>query len=322
MSDDQQPGGPPPRPIGGPPVFLPQGAAAGLGPDRGDSRTVVTTAAGAERWTARTGLLAAVIGFVGAQFAIVVLAVLYLAAGGEIKDPAFIVVATLVQAIVFAAAAVAMARTTGPVSVRDFGLVRARLGPTIGKTLIIALAYFMLLVAYASLVHLTPDDAPDKLGAGDGMLGMAGFALAAALVAPVAEEFFFRGMVFRSFANSIGVVAGAIVSGIFFGVMHIDSLSSERLLQVVPLAMLGVFFALLYHWSGTLYAPIAVHATNNAIAVVVFANDKHSGFGVALGACIWLLLMAFCLFGWRLTDRPRKPPPVAPENPMAPHGWG
>lgn len=321
MSDDQQPGGPPPPIVR--PVFLTPGGEI-AGPAAPPPRPVTTaTVTGAARWSARTGLVAAAIGFIGAQFAIAVLMVFYLAAGGEITDPAFILVATLVQAIIFAAAAIGMARTTGPVSARDFGLVRTRLWPTLGKTLSVALAYFILLAVYASLVHLTADDSPDKLGAGDGMLGMAGFALVAALVAPVAEEFFFRGMVFRSLANSFGVIAGAVVSGIFFGALHIDSFSSERLLQVVPLALLGVLFALLYHWSGTLYAPIAVHATNNALAVIVFANDKHSGFGVALGVCIWLAMMAFCLLGWRLTDRPRKPgPPAAPENPLASHDWG
>lgn len=303
-------------------MFLPQGTSVG-GPPGLEEPESGLPASGADRWTVRTGLMAGILGFVGAQFVIVVIAVFYLSAGGEMEDPAFIMAATLAQALVFGVAAVAVARMTGPVRARDFGLVRARLAPTAGKTVFVAGVYFSLLAAYAALVHLTPDDAPEKLGAGDGTLGMIGFIFTAALVAPVAEEFFFRGLVFRAMSNGMGVVVGAIVSGLFFGALHISSLSEERLLQVVPLALLGVLFALLYAWSGTLYAPIALHATNNSLAVIVFANDEKSTLGIVVGVAVWASLMVFCLFGWRLTDRPRPPAaPVAPENPMAPHGWG
>ncbi|MFY9264118.1 MAG: CPBP family intramembrane glutamic endopeptidase [Solirubrobacterales bacterium] len=279
---------------------------------------------GADRWPARFGVLSAILGFVAAQVVIGVLAIIYVALGGDIdtgsgdtkSDPAFVVAASVVQGVIFAATAVAIARTIGPVRACDFGLVRARLWPTVGKVVVFGVAYYAALAVYAELVNLTSDDAPDKLGAAAGTFGMLAFALVAAVIAPIAEEFFFRGMVFRALANGLGVVGGAVVSGVFFGSLHIDSLAQERLLQVVPLMILGIVFALLYAWSGTLYASIALHATNNSLAVIAYAADKQSEFGIVLGAVLWLTMMAFCLFGWRLTDRPNRPGPmVAPERP-------
>ncbi len=243
-----------------------------------------------------------------------IFAAVYTGSGGKAEDPAFLVIATILQGVIFAGAAVGMARMAGPVRAVDFGLRRARIGPTIGKIAAILAVYFVALTVYSELVHLTPDDSADKLGAGDGALGMLGFVVMAAIVAPVAEEFFFRGMVFRSLANGIGVAGGAIVSGLVFGAMHIDSLDQDRLLQVVPLALLGVLFALLYAWSGTLYSTIALHATNNSLAVIVYSSDHDSSLGLALGAGAWVLMMVVCLTGWHLTDRgaAEAQPPAGP----------
>ena len=62
-------------------------------------------------------------------------------AGGSIKDPGFTVIGTVLQGTTFLGAAYLLARTTGPVRLRDFGLVRAPLGPSIGKAAAISLAW-------------------------------------------------------------------------------------------------------------------------------------------------------------------------------------
>lgn len=259
---------------------------------------------GAEGWPARFGVFTLLGGFLAAQVAIGFLALFFEVTGGSIKDPAFIVVASILQGVVFVTTAVAIARTRGPVSPRDFGLVRAPFAATVGKSLAIFFSYLLLFALYAQLVELTSDETPDKLGADSGTLGMLGFVLMASIVAPFAEEFFFRGMIFRAFANGMGVVLAALTSGLLFGAVHIDSLASERLLQVIPLAGLGVLFAVLYAWSGTLFAPIALHATNNSMAVAYYAVENDSTLGIVLAPIVWALVMVACTVGWRWTDRP------------------
>jgi membrane protease YdiL (CAAX protease family) len=139
---------------------------------------------------------------------------------------------------------------------------------------------------------------------------MIAFAIVAALLAPVVEEIFFRGIIFRPLANGIGVWGAAIASGIFFGMLHWDFQTTERLMQVIPLTMLGVLLAILYAWSGTIFAPIAVHATNNGLAVAVYAGTHDSVPGVIAAVICWLALMVFCFYGPRLTDRE---PAVTPQ---------
>ena len=46
------------------------------------------------------------------------------------------------------------------------------------------------------------------------------------VVAPFAEEFFFRGFLYRAFRNSFGVLPGALLSAVIFGAILEGSSSS------------------------------------------------------------------------------------------------
>lgn len=313
MSDDHDHGGRPPEPPPTPPVFLAPGSSTSetpvppgtpaTSPGPWQQPLPPPPAPGPQNWPPRFALISAALGFVVAQVVIGLVAIFYFLAGGQPHDSGFIVGASILQDLVFIFTAVVVAGWAGPVRVAYFGLLRAPFWPTVGKVVVVAVTYFTALAVYSKFAHLVTDDTADDLGAGNGTLGMIGFVVMAAIVAPVAEEFFFRGMVFRALANGMGVLAAAIVSGVLFGALHIDSFSADRLLQVVALAALGVLFALLYAWSGTLYSTIALHATNNALAVIVFANSHKSQIGEVLTAIAWLGMMTFCINGWRLTDR-------------------
>lgn len=224
--------------------------------------------------------------------------------------PGFIVVASAINELFFIATAVFVARLSGAFRWRDFGLLRAPFRRTVVLTGVVMVSYFVFLAVYNQLVQLAPDDAPEKLGADGSDLQMLFFALLVAVLAPVAEEIFFRGMIFRALWNGIGLWPAAIVSGLLFGSLHFDELTSERVLQVIPIAVLGISFALLYAWSGTLYSAIALHATNNAVAVAAFAEKNNSDFGLVLAGVLWVAMMVGCGFGHRLTDKRSDLPPT------------
>lgn len=284
-------------------------------------------AAGAAGWPWWYALLAFFGGFAVSQLVILFVYLFWSAGGGSPEDDSgFTVLASALNEFVFVASAYVVARISGSASMRDFGLRRAPFWQTVGKMAVILVSYYVLLATVSTLLDLDPDDVPDELGAGSGAIGMLFFAILVALIAPIAEEFFFRGLVFRSLANGIGVWGGAIVSGVMFGAMHLSSVDGDRLIQVGLLTVFGILLALLYAWSGTLYACIAIHATNNCAAVAGFADKNDSDFGLALAGIFWLLMMVFCATGWLLTDRtgePDPPPPpggqgplVAPERPI------
>jgi hypothetical protein len=79
------------------------------------------------------------------------------------------------------------------------------------------------------------------------------------IVAPLAEEFLFRGFVFASLRDRAGLAAGIIVSSLLFSVVHLGLPSRAATL------VLGAAFCLLYQRTGTLVAPVAAHAYFNLV---------------------------------------------------------
>ncbi|MGZ6142082.1 MAG: CPBP family intramembrane glutamic endopeptidase [Myxococcales bacterium] len=80
------------------------------------------------------------------------------------------------------------------------------------------------------------------------------------LAAPLGEELFFRGFAFPALRRSWGVVAGVLVSGALFSILHMDPVGFLGLMEI------GVLLAALRWWTGSLWAAIIGHAINNGIA--------------------------------------------------------
>ena len=87
--------------------------------------------------------------------------------------------------------------------------------------------------------------------------------LLALLVAPVAEELFFRGFVFGGLANRIGFWRGAALSAAVFSLAHIEPI------KLFPMFILGLLFAWLYYKTGSLWSSVMAHFFNNALALGV-----------------------------------------------------
>ena len=90
-------------------------------------------------------------------------------------------------------------------------------------------------------------------------------------IAPWVEELLFRGLLFRWLLGYRSVLASAILSGVFFGVIH-DALTS-----IVPIACLGVALAWLYHRTGSLLTSIVFHTAFNTLMVLLMFDAKLNG---------------------------------------------
>jgi membrane protease YdiL (CAAX protease family) len=214
-------------------------------------------------WYAGVGFLVALIGTT------LVVGILGAALGvtADDEDATFSVVATFLQALVFIGTAVLFASLTSPPRAEQFGLRPTRFWPAV-RWALTALAVFYLAV-WLYTVILQPDaeqSVAQDLGADEGTVGLlaAGFMLIC--VAPVAEEFFFRGFFYRALRTRYAVLPAALIDGLLFGVVHYDFSGADALLFIPPLALLGVLFCLVYERTGSLYPVIAMHALNNAIA--------------------------------------------------------
>ncbi len=84
------------------------------------------------------------------------------------------------------------------------------------------------------------------------------FVLAGTIVAPIGEELFYRGWVFPFLAEE-SVPLAYLGSAVLFAVAH------GHPVAFVDYLLMGGVLAALYRWSGTLWAPVLAHATNNAV---------------------------------------------------------
>jgi len=87
--------------------------------------------------------------------------------------------------------------------------------------------------------------------------------LAVVILAPIAEEVFFRGVVFNAWLREHGRRWAIIGSSALFALIH------ASVVAVVPIFLLGLALAWVYQRTGNLLAPIAMHATVNGISVAL-----------------------------------------------------
>lgn len=95
-------------------------------------------------------------------------------------------------------------------------------------------------------------------------------AISAVLFAPAAEEWLFRGLLFRRIAGQTHPIEGLILSGLAFALIH------DNWAGFVVYFWLGSVFAVTYWRTGHLWAAIVVHASNNALALagLVFSDGS------------------------------------------------
>jgi uncharacterized protein len=87
--------------------------------------------------------------------------------------------------------------------------------------------------------------------------------LAIVVLAPIAEEVFFRGVVFNALLREAGPRWAYFGSAALFAVIHLS------LIAAVPLFLLGLAFAWVYQRTQNLLAPIVMHAVVNGLSVAV-----------------------------------------------------
>ncbi|MCK5801023.1 MAG: CPBP family intramembrane metalloprotease, partial [Deltaproteobacteria bacterium] len=146
----------------------------------------------------------------------------------------------------------------------------------------LAVAAGLLLGTGAALINLlsmlATEGSPGARGAIDP--GTAALVLHVALLAPVAEELAFRGLLYRGLRQITRPFPAAIVAALIFALMH------GHLGQSAWALGLGLLLAFAYEQTRSLLAPILVHALFNAVpvamAIVRTRPDDFSPIWLAL----------------------------------------
>jgi membrane protease YdiL (CAAX protease family) len=232
-------------------------------------------------WTAWAALVAA---FGGALMGALIIGVIGSAAGSSFTDPspAVSISATIVQDLSFIGAALLFASMAGRPLPEQFGLRPTRFWPAVGWIAAAFAAFYVFTLVWVAILGVSPDDTklPDELGVKDSTYALLAVAFLVAVVAPMAEEFFFRGYFFGALRNWRGPWPAAVITGLVFGAIHVGSAEAAFLL---PLAFFGFCLCLLRERTGSLYPGIALHCMNNSLA---FGVSQHWSWQIpVLFAC-------------------------------------
>jgi len=97
---------------------------------------------------------------------------------------------------------------------------------------------------------------------GQGPAGLALAFLATGIVAPFVEELFFRGFAYPPLRRRFGPWWGMAISAGLFTALHFTPTVFP------PIFLLGVFFCLLYEYTGSLWPGMILHASINTLSVL------------------------------------------------------
>lgn len=127
-----------------------------------------------------------------------------------------------------------------------------------------------VILLFAVNIALTP--ITDLLPEANQDMPIGGYTLfTVCVLAPVLEEYIFRGRLFSLFYHSTTALTSATLSAILFGVIH----GSPQV--IVGAFVAGLIFSYAYMIKGSIIAPIILHMCNNAVAytmIVLSYQDK------------------------------------------------
>lgn len=121
------------------------------------------------------------------------------------------------------------------------------------------------------------------------------FAVAAAVVviAPVAEELLFRGLLQGSLERRLGSWAGVVVAGFVFGLLH-------GRLRFLPVSLLGILMGYLVMRTNSILSGVLAHSCNNGLVLALglsagpeFLPPIYLAGGVVLGAAGLIVFLWF-----------------------------
>ncbi|WP_422122372.1 CPBP family intramembrane glutamic endopeptidase [Planococcus sp. X10-3] len=187
--------------------------------------------------------------------------------------------------------------------------------PVFGLTLLLMAfsisIYWLMLRGLMSIsptavqLAFTPQPLPDELW----YAAATGFIIA--IMAPIAEEFVFRGVIMHWLIASTGLWQGIVFTSLIFSIFHIN---------IIGAFLFAMVASLLYIKTGTLLVPILLHIFNNTLSVFQYSidpsfpewlmvtsiNDLYTKAGPNLVALIVSLVLLLFFINWLVRDLERS----------------
>jgi len=161
----------------------------------------------------------------------------------------------------------------GVLTMDQLGLKRGRLGYNAGAGLLIGVGVLIVSAIIQGVLQglgVRQTQLVDLQCVRDFPLsGFLAVVLAGGLIAPMAEELYFRGYVFRSYLLTRGRLVAYLATSILFAVLHLN------LPALLPILVLSLVFCWAYERTGSIVPSMVGHALNNTVAfcILYFTNS-------------------------------------------------
>ncbi|MEI6085376.1 MAG: CPBP family intramembrane glutamic endopeptidase [Verrucomicrobiota bacterium] len=126
--------------------------------------------------------------------------------------------------------------------------------------------------AFCQLLHITPSQQPivEFFLTTQSTPLLVTLVIFAVVVAPVFEEFFFRGFAYPALKQRFGIAPALLIVSAVFALNHLHAPS------LLPLFVLAIGLGLAYELTGSLLVPVVMHAVFNFVTVLqVFYQRAH-----------------------------------------------
>lgn len=254
-------------------------------------------------WRVWTAPASVALGLMLGVFGAIVVGVFGQATGSSLShpSPAVNIVSDVVFDVGFVLSALYFAGIHGRPRPSDFGFRRTNVRFAATTVVVAGLGYYAITALYASILRLHgKDKLPSGLGADKSTAALVAAAVFVCVIAPIAEELYFRGFLFTVLRRWRGPWVAAVIVGVLFGLAHTGSASPQYL---VPLALLGFVLCLVRWRTGSLYPCIALHSLNNSLALGI--NQLHWNALEIAG----LMAASFAVVGAITAPLSREPEP-------------
>jgi uncharacterized protein len=231
----------------------------------------------------------------------VIYAVIFAASGANPDDtPAWLdITAAVILEASLVLGALGAARAFKPLHPWQFGLRPTNYWRAAWMTAVAFVVFFGFAILWAALISQPKQTTAEDLGVNESHLALIAAGVMFVLIAPVAEELFFRGFFYGSLRTRLSMWPAALIVGLVFGLIH----WSTGVSAVPALIVFGVILCVLREKTGSLYPCIALHAVNNAFAyagLTKVAPEIAAGFGALMVAAVSIVPR----IAWRRPPRP------------------
>lgn len=104
------------------------------------------------------------------------------------------------------------------------------------------------------------------------------------LVAPVVEEFVFRGILFNYLRKNCSIITAIVIQALAFAIYH------GNITQGIYAFILGIFLAMIYVYTNSLIGSIIGHILSNLIDLILVFKIVLLGFVILSVVCIIILI--------------------------------